>query len=645
MKRKLCKIVSVITLAVMCLSITVVPVGAAAYYGDIDMDGNVSASDARKVLRHSAKIQLLDDSLFARADVNLDKKITASDARLILRVAAKLDEFEEYEDSVIDRIELDEYDGIRSNKLPYEIKGLEIESISYNEKDHEIQLAVRNKTGYAVENSSYIYYKCYDATNVFIDDGYVSVRNMNSNEACLRTASIHKDTAKIVFYDADVVKCEYVPSYEMQEVDGMQVSKMPLNLDGIVLRSISFDKKYEKAQLVVSNQTGMPIASTSTVSVKTYNADGYIIDSKDVSLKEMNNNESALVDFYYGEGVTKFVFYASVVRKSDSLYQGEMIDIDGLSINALPYSSNGLSVENAVYDAKSRLLRVTFKNENSFAISDYSYMEYKAYNAENFVIRSSNYSPTHLNSNEMCIREYYLPEGTTKVVFGKAGIRETETLKPDSLGVYESIEMNTLPCVTDGFRIEEVVSVDKYGAMTLKIRNVTGSAIKSGAWINYKCYNSDGVIVKAGSMSLVTLNNNEAQLYSVTLHKDTARVVFLNASSKTGEDKKDFAVSAVNGILFNRYPVTINGITIESIRTDEKSKTFYLTVVNNTGENLKDTTYITYCCYDKDGNVVKEGSRYIDRLNKYEETEVAIYYTETTEKMVVYDAKIYVAEA
>ena len=644
MKRKLCKIVSVITLAIMCLSIAVVPVGAAAYYGDIDMDGNVSASDARKVLRHSAKIQLLDDSLFARADVNLDEKITASDARLILRVAAKLDEFEEYEDAVIDQIELDEYNGIRSNKLPYEVKGLKIESISYNADEDEVQLAIRNKTGHAVENSSYIYYKCYDATNVFIDDGCVSVRNMNSNEACLRTVYIHEDTAKIVFYDADVVKCEYVPSYEMQVVDGMQVSKMPLNLNGIVLRSISFDKKYEKAQLVVSNQTGMPIASTSTVSVKTYNKDGYIIDSKDVSLEEMNNNESALVDFYYGEGVTKFVFYASTVRKSESLYQGEMIDIGGLSINALPYSSNGLCLESAEFDAKNSKLRLTFKNENSFAISDYSYMEYKVYNAENFVIRSSSYSPTHLNSNEKCIKEYYLPEGATKIVFGKVVVKETESLTADSFSEYESIEMNTLPYVTSGLRIEEVVSVDKYGTMTLKIRNVTGGAIKSGAWINYKCYNSDGAIIRASSTSLVTLNNNEAQLCSIVLPEGTAKVVFLNAKSNPGEEKKDFDVAEVNGILINKCPVTINGLTIESIKFDKEYNAYKLTIVNNSGENLSDNTYITYCCYDAEGNVVKENTRNLDRMNKYEETEISVSCTETTARLVVYNVKLSIAE-
>ena len=644
MKRKLCKILTVITVTVMCLCIAGVSANAAAYYGDVDLDGNVTASDARKVLRHSAKIQLLDESLFTRADVNLDKTINASDARLVLRVAAKLDEFEEYEDAVIEQIELVDYDGIKSNKLPYEIKGLKIESISHDDDEDEIQLAIRNNTGYAVENSSYISYKCYDATNVFINEGFVNVRNMNSNEACLSTEYIHEDTAKIVFYDANVYKCEYVPSYEMQEVDGMQVSKMPLDINGIVFGSISFDKKYEKAELIVSNKTGMPISSLSSVSYKTYNEDGYIIDSRDVYLEEMNNNESAIVDFYYSEGVTKFVFYTADIRKSESLYQGEMVDIGGLSVNAMPYTSGGICLENVVYDAESGLLSMTFKNENNFAISDYSYMEYKVYNADNFVIRSSSFSPTHLNSNEKCIKAHYLPEGATKVVFGKAVSKETEPLTAEGFSVYESVEMNTLPYVTNGLKIEEVVSIDKYGAMTLKIRNVTGGAINNGGWINYKCYDADGVIIKASSMTLYTLNNNETQLYTTYLPEDTAKVVFFNADTKPCEDKKEFAVAEIDGVLINTCPVTINGLTIESIKADENYNYFYLTVVNNTGKNLKDTTYLKYCCYDADGNVIQDSYEYLDRLNKYEETEADIYFSDKAVKIVIYDATIYAVE-
>lgn len=644
MKRKLCKILTVITFTVMCLCIAGISANAAAYYGDVDLDGNVTASDARKVLRHSAKIQLLDDSLFTRADVNRDKNINASDARLVLRVAAKLDEFEEYEDAVIEQIELAEYNGIKANKLPYEIKGLKIESISYDANEDEIKLAIRNNAGFAVERTSYISYKCYDATNVLINSGTISVRNMNSKEACLRTVGVHKDTAKIVFYDAEVYKCEYVPSYEMQEVDGIQVSKMPLDLNGIVLGSISFNEKYEQAELVVSNKTGIPVSSSSYVTFKTYNADGYIIDSKDVYLKEMNNNESAIVNFYYSEGVTKIVFYSSEIKKSESLYQGEMVDIGGLSVNAMPYSVNGLCIENAVYDSASKALQITFKNENSFAISDYSYMEFKAYNADNFVIRSSSYTPTHLNSNEKCIKTFYLTEGTTKIVFGKAVVKETEPMTANSFAVYESIEMNTLPYVSNGIKIEELVSVDKYGAITLKIRNVTGDAIKSGGWMNYKCFNADGVIVKASSMSLYTLNNNESQLYTTYLPEDAVRIVFYNAGSKPGEEKKEFAVAEIDGIEINTAPVTINGLTIENIKPDDKYNYFYLTVVNNTGKNLKDTTHLSYCCYDADGNVIQDSYEYLDRLNKYEETEADIYYSDKAVKIVIYDATIYAVE-
>ncbi len=96
MKRKLAKILTVITLAVICLCIAGVS-AYAAYYGDVDLDGKVTASDARKVLRHSAKIETLADSVFTIADVNLDKNVNASDARLILRMGARLDALKEIE--------------------------------------------------------------------------------------------------------------------------------------------------------------------------------------------------------------------------------------------------------------------------------------------------------------------------------------------------------------------------------------------------------------------------------------------------------------------------------------------------------------------------------------------------------------------
>lgn len=64
---------------------------ADAHMGDIDGDNAISAMDARKVLRASAKLETLNSEQTKRADVLGYGKVNASDARKTLRVSAKLD--------------------------------------------------------------------------------------------------------------------------------------------------------------------------------------------------------------------------------------------------------------------------------------------------------------------------------------------------------------------------------------------------------------------------------------------------------------------------------------------------------------------------------------------------------------------------
>lgn len=62
--------------------------------GDVDMDGKVSAADARIVLRAAAKLITLTMEQEELADVDWDGKITANDARLLLRVVSGLESFD-----------------------------------------------------------------------------------------------------------------------------------------------------------------------------------------------------------------------------------------------------------------------------------------------------------------------------------------------------------------------------------------------------------------------------------------------------------------------------------------------------------------------------------------------------------------------
>lgn len=58
--------------------------------GDVSPDGKLTASDARLILRITAKLENADEIMKNGADLNSDGRITASEARIILRFAARL---------------------------------------------------------------------------------------------------------------------------------------------------------------------------------------------------------------------------------------------------------------------------------------------------------------------------------------------------------------------------------------------------------------------------------------------------------------------------------------------------------------------------------------------------------------------------
>ncbi len=64
--------------------------------GDANGDGNVSAVDARTVLRISVDLEDIATVDISKCDINGDGKLTAADARGILRLSVKLDSFPEH---------------------------------------------------------------------------------------------------------------------------------------------------------------------------------------------------------------------------------------------------------------------------------------------------------------------------------------------------------------------------------------------------------------------------------------------------------------------------------------------------------------------------------------------------------------------
>jgi len=71
---------------------TVADISVCPAVGDCNVDGAVSVTDARSVLRYAVELEKVAASIVDRADIDQDGKITVNDARAVLRMAIGLDE-------------------------------------------------------------------------------------------------------------------------------------------------------------------------------------------------------------------------------------------------------------------------------------------------------------------------------------------------------------------------------------------------------------------------------------------------------------------------------------------------------------------------------------------------------------------------
>ena len=66
----------------------------------MDLDGKIKAGDARRILRHAAKVELLTDAFALKlADLDHNGKVNAADARRALRAASRVDPTQKYNDA------------------------------------------------------------------------------------------------------------------------------------------------------------------------------------------------------------------------------------------------------------------------------------------------------------------------------------------------------------------------------------------------------------------------------------------------------------------------------------------------------------------------------------------------------------------
>jgi len=97
--RKIKKLISILLcmITILAMPLLTVKASSASYFmGDFDFDGEVTAADARQILRVSSKLYPNPlpanwDRRLLLADLDADNQITAADARIALRMSSRLD--------------------------------------------------------------------------------------------------------------------------------------------------------------------------------------------------------------------------------------------------------------------------------------------------------------------------------------------------------------------------------------------------------------------------------------------------------------------------------------------------------------------------------------------------------------------------
>ena len=205
----------------------------------------------------------------------------------------------------------DKYQGITVTKLPYASSGLIINSISYS--GTKVTVTVTNNSGYAIASYSSFSYKCYDSNGTILKTGTLYLEDMNNGETAKVYFYAENGTSKILFGEADVRRGNSSSNQETAVYNGITVTKLPYESNGLKITNISFSGT--KVTVTVTNNSGYAIASYSSFSYKCYDSNGTILKTGTLYLEDMNNGETAEVYFYAENGTSKILFGEADVRK------------------------------------------------------------------------------------------------------------------------------------------------------------------------------------------------------------------------------------------------------------------------------------------------------------------------------------------
>jgi len=413
------------------------------------------------------------------------------------------------------------YNGIKITSLPYTNNGLTVTAVNAKTTS-KVELIVRNDTGKAISGLSSIRYKIYSTTGYVQESSYKWLDDMDAGESCYITISINSYSAIIYFGEGSV--SEGTPFYngEMAIYSGISINKLPYTSHGITITAVHA-KTSNKIEFIARNDSGMPTSKYCEVDYRVYSTAGIIQNDSYLYFDSMDVGESCYFTVSINSSTGMIKFGDIDFDAGEPFYSGEMATYNGINMNKLPYTSNGITIV-GVNAKTTSAIEFIVRNDTNKAISFSSQIPSKLYTSDG-IIQGENYGYLEsMQPGESCYYTVSINSYTKTIKFGETIVKDETRTYDSNTTTYSGMQITTLPFESNGIAI---TSINAKNSSTIEfiVKNNTGKATKK-CWIYYKIYNSDGIIQESSYEILDIMGAGESCYCDISINKYTSKIVF-----------------------------------------------------------------------------------------------------------------------
>ena len=301
------------------------------------------------------------------------------------------------------------YDGYGKKSLPYEKQGITIKE--FDVTDDYITATITNNSNITIEEISSFSLKIYYDGAAESEETSLYTEELEPGESSKVIKYIAGTPTEILAGDVNIYEKESFKeantyfcndtTFNAFEYAGLFFEKHPLKDD----------------KIKITNNTGMAIKSVS-FGYKNYDTNGFVVDSNEIWVNDLNDGESTSVYFFNDADTGKFVFGDVSYVEGESLIIDSLSENNGLITNTLPYSENGIVINSVTYDGEIAYVNITNQTEKEIE----GILYYKAYDSMNEVLESS-LEFFELGNEESTVLDIYLyEEDVEKLILGNVVI-------------------------------------------------------------------------------------------------------------------------------------------------------------------------------------------------------------------------------